>query len=293
MQLHSWSHSSSAGFTLRGWHSTPSGKPLLHFLHGNGFCGRTYQPMLAHLAEHFDLWLCDIQGHGDSDHGGRFIGWNRNAEMAVEAFQAGRGLFGEVPRFACGHSFGGVLSSLILAREPQLFSRATLLDPVIFTPTMVGIMLFSETFGLQRRHSMAKKALGRRAQWASREAAWQALHNRGIYRGWTDEALGSFVEHALRDSEDGQVELKCRPSREAEIFASCPRRLWSSLGKVSTPTLVLHGDHSYPFVAQSVARWCAGNPHVSGRTVPGGHCFMQEQPADTARRVAEFLLPDA
>lgn len=134
MQLIPWTHSTSAGFTLRGWHSSPSGKPLLHFLHGNGFCGRTYAPLLEALAVDFDLWLCDIQGHGDSDHGGRFLGWNRNAELAIEAFEAGRGIFGEVPRVAVGHSFGGVLTSLILAHHPRLFARAVLLDPVIFTP---------------------------------------------------------------------------------------------------------------------------------------------------------------
>ena len=111
MSLSPWSHSCSAGFTLRGWRSEPSGKPLLHFLHGSGFCGRTYEPMLRLLAEDFDLWLCDIQGHGESDHGGRFHGWNRNAEMSVEAFEAGRGPYGDVQRLACGHSFGGVLSS--------------------------------------------------------------------------------------------------------------------------------------------------------------------------------------
>ena len=55
MHLLPWSHPTSAGFTLSGWHTPPSGKPLLHFLHGNGFCGRTYEPMLAGLAEHFDL----------------------------------------------------------------------------------------------------------------------------------------------------------------------------------------------------------------------------------------------
>ncbi len=57
MHLLPWSHSCSAGFTLRGWHTPPSGKPLLHFLHGNGYCGRVYEPLLALLAEDFDLWL--------------------------------------------------------------------------------------------------------------------------------------------------------------------------------------------------------------------------------------------
>ena len=292
MQLIPWSHSSSAGFTLRGWHSPVSGKPLLHFLHGNGFCGRTYAPMLQLLARDFDLWLCDIQGHGDSDHGGRFHGWNRNAELAVEAFEAGRGGFGEVPLFAAGHSFGGVLSSLILARHPGLFRRAVLLDPVFFTPAMIGAMAFSEVLGLHRRTTMAKRASARRQHWTDRQAAWANLHGRGIFKGWTEEAFQGYIDHAIKDVEGG-VELKCRPSREAEIFSSFPKRLWPSLGRIVTPTLVLHGQNSYPFVAKSVARLTAQNGHVSALVVDGGHCFMQEFPASSAERTAEFLLRPA
>lgn len=71
-----------------------------------------------------------------------------------------------------------------------------------------------------------------------------------------------------------------------------PRRLWPSLGKITTPTRVLYGDRTYPFVAKSVARWCSLNPQVSAHVVVGGHCFMQEDPADAAERVRDFLLPN-
>ena len=289
MHLQPWSHDCSAGFTLRGWHTPPSGKPLLHFLHGNGYCGRVYTPLLQLLAEDFDLWLCDVQGHGDSDHGGRFHGWNRSAELAIEAFEQGRGVFGNVPCFALGHSFGGVLTSLMLAQQPQLFQRAVLLDPVLFSPAMIGVMALSDVMGLSRRTTLASKALKRRSNWPDRAAAHTALHGRGMFRGWTEEAFTAYIQHALKDSEKG-VELKCRPSREADIFSSFPRRLWPSLAKVSTPVKVFYGERSYPFVARSVARWCASNGHVSARVLPGGHCFMQEQPADSAQRVADFLL---
>ncbi|MDF3193284.1 alpha/beta hydrolase [Pseudomonas sp. 1928-m] len=289
MHLHPWSHDSSAGFTLRGWHSPPSGKPVLHFLHGNGYCGRVYTPLLALLAEDFDLWLCDVQGHGESDHGGRFHGWNRSAELAVEAFNAGRERFGGAPAYALGHSFGGVLTSLILAQQPQLFQRAVLLDPVLFSPAMIGVMALSDVVGLSRRTTLASKALKRRSSWPDRAAAYDALHGRGMFRGWTEEAFAAYIQHALKDSDKG-AELRCRPSREADIFSSFPKRLWPSLGKVTTPTQVLYGERSYPFVAKSVARWCASNGHVSGHVVPGGHCFMQEQPEAAAARVSDFLL---
>lgn len=290
MHLLPWSHPCSAGFTLTGWHSAPSGKPLLHFLHGNGFCGRAYEPMLAQLAEHFDLWLCDVQGHGETEHGGRFHGWNRSAELAIEAFEAGRGIFGDVPRYILGHSFGGVLSSLILARHPQLFRRAVLLDPVLFTPTMIGAMAMSALLGVHRRNVMAKKSAARRQRWASRSEAFNLLRGRGIFRGWDDAALHAYVDHALKDSAEG-VELKCRPSREVDIFSSFPKRLWPSLGKVSTPTLLIHGEQTYPFVGKSARRLAASNPSVTELAVAGGHCFMQEHPQRTAEQVVAFLLP--
>lgn len=290
MQLIPWSHPTSAGFTLRGWHSAPSGRPLLHFLHGNGFCGRTYEPMLRQLAEHFDLWLSDAQGHGDSDHGGKFVGWNRSADLAVEAIKAQGQAFTGVPWFAAGHSFGGVLTSLIVAEQPKLFQAAVLLDPVLFTPSMLLGASVAELTGVMRHTPLARQARGRRDHWASRDEARANLTGRGTYKGWADEAMDAFLTHALADVEDG-VRLKCRPSREAEIFGSMPDRLWSLLARVRTPVHVLHARHTFPFVSESVARWAGLNDHVSAQQVPGGHCFMQEHPADAARLVTAQLLP--
>ncbi|ANQ85288.1 hypothetical protein dqs_2257 [Azoarcus olearius] len=290
MQLKSWYHSCSAGFTLRGEHSPPSGKPVLHFVHGNGYCGRTYSPLLELLARDFDLFLSDVQGHGDSDHGGRFHGWNRTAELALEAWQARGKVFGDVPLHAMGHSFGGVITSLMLARQPQRFRRAVLLDPVLFSPAMIGLMALSDVVGLYSRNGLAQRARKRRSHWPDRETAYVALHGRGMFKGWTEPALRAYVDHALREAPDGGVELKCRPTREAEIFSSYPRRLWASLAKVTTPTLVLQGADTYPFAAKGIARWSAENMHVRHSVLPGGHCFMQQDPATTADAVRAFLI---
>jgi pimeloyl-ACP methyl ester carboxylesterase len=160
---------------------------------------------------------------------------------------------------------------------------------VLFSPAMIGVMALSDVVGLSRRTTLASKALKRRSSWPDRAAAYAALHGRGMFRGWTEEAFSAYIQHALKDSKKG-VELKCRPSREADIFSSYPKRLWPSLGKVTTPSQVLYGQRSYPFVAKSVARWCASNVHVSAHVVAGGHCFMQEHPADSAARITHFLL---
>jgi hypothetical protein len=49
-----------------------------------------------------------------------------------------------------------------------------------------------------------------------------------MFRGWNEAAFEAYIANALKDSDAG-VELKCRPSREAEIFSSFPKRLWPSV----------------------------------------------------------------
>lgn len=247
--------------------------------------------MLQHLQAHFDLWLCDVQGHGDSDLGGAFKGWNLNAEQAAAAFKQHLHVFGDVPRFAVGHSFGGVLTALMLAEHPQLFQRAVLLDPVIFPPSMAFAADVAQTMGVSRFAPLARAARQRRQHWPSREAAITALTGRGTYKGWVPEAMQAFADHALREADDGQgVVLKCPPSREAEVFSTVPRGLWSALRKVHTPTLVAHASQTFPFIAPSAKRWAQHNRHVSVQQVEGGHCFMQCSPQLATDHIETFCL---
>lgn len=290
MNLQSWSYMTSAGITLRGWHSPPSGKPVLHFLHGNGLCGRVYTPLLELLSADFDLWLCDIQGHGDSDAGTRFIGWNRNAELAVEAFQAQRLIFADVPVYASGHSLGGVLTSLIMAKHPQLFRAAALLDPVVFPPAVQAYMKITEHLRFTAFNTLAKRTLARRAHWPDRQAAYASLTGRGTFKGWTADGLRAYVDYALRPADEGGVQLKCPVWLEAAIFSTAPSHLWSLLRQVKTPVLFLYGRSTYPFVIKSAALWPGCNQHIQPEQVDGGHCFMQEYPQATAQPVREFLL---
>jgi len=178
----------------------------------------------------------------------------------------------------------------MLAQAPAQFRRAVLLDPVLFTPLMIGAMALSDVVGLYQRNTLARKARERRRHWPDRAAAYANLHERGMFKGWTVEALQAYVDYALKDRAEGGVELKCRPSREAEIFGSFPRRLWTSLAKVRTPVNVEYGAQTYPFVASAVQRWRSINPLIGAEQVPGGHCFMQQDPPAAARRIKAFLL---
>lgn len=290
MQWLPWVYTGREGFALRGWHTPSTGKPLLHFIHGNGFCGRAYEPMLAPLAQDFDLWLSDAQGHGDSDLGGRFVGWNRSAELAVEALNAHLVQFEDVPRYAMGHSFGGVLSCLAMAEHPGLFERAVLLDPVILPPHVLWAAQMTQWTGLASHNELARKARARRHHWPDRDRARESLRGRGTYKNWAEEALQAFVDHALRPSAHGGVELKCPPEREAEVFSTVAQGLWAALNRIETPVQVIQAEHTFPFIAASIQQWKSINGNVSDVITPGGHCFMQEAPNQIAQLVKRYLL---
>lgn len=283
-RLQPWEYEVSGGFTVRGLYTPPTGRPVIHFVHGNGYCGMVYEPVLTHLARYYDLFISDVQGHGESDVGGHYRGWNKNADYCAEVWRAFRSMWGDVKKIGMGHSYGGVTTALMMAQDGSLFDVAVLLDPVFFTRSMAGLLMLSEPFGLQKLSPLSRRARSRRQHWPDRQAAWDYFYERGMFKGWAKESLNAYIDHALRLSTDGLV-LKCPPHREADIFASYPKRLWKSIDKITTPTHLFYGERTYDFVIQAARKLGKSHPMIQSEVVSGRHCFMQERPEETAASI--------
>lgn len=282
-----WQWQAPEGFWLRGVHTEPRGLPVLHFIHGNSYCGRIYEPMWQLLYPHFDIFLHDAQGHGDSDVGGKFVGWRRSAVLAREVWQAHRGMWQNVPHIGMGHSFGGVLTSVIGATDANFFERLILLDPILMPPRYLRWVEPLQNVGLYKLNPYSGRARKRRDLWPDKQSALEGLTGRGMFKAWSPEAMHAYVNYGMNHTEQG-VQLKCPPSREAEIFGSYMPRLWKTLPQLAIPADIMFGNDSYPFLSESKAKLSAF-PTVHIETVPGGHCFMQERPTDTAQRIIQLL----
>lgn len=299
MKLHSvpepltpWVQKSQYGLSFRGYESPDTGKPLIHFLHGNGMCGLVYWPMLRELLSDFDLLITDIQGHGDSDNGDRFLGWNQNAAICERIVQqrlsARRS--SKPPVYALAHSFGGALTVLMAGQSPALFQKMVLLDPVLFPRSMLTAMMGLKSVGLLERLSpLSRKASRRRSTWPSSMAAKHYLEGRGIFRDWDEQALQCFVSHALAQSDNGELSLKCPTWLEANIFASYPQGLWKALENLTVPTELIMAENTFPFAGKSAQKICRSNAAINLTKVAGGHCFMQERPVETAELIKTNL----
>ena len=140
-ELEPWSFQIKPGFRIRGWRTQFSGKPLINFLHGNGFSSLTYLPMLKLLLKDFDLIMTDLPGHGDSDAGRPFSPWNGSAKCALDVLNYfSEQLPSSTKIYGLGHSYGGVLTGLIAGKEQQRFDKCMLMDPVIFSRKMLKAM---------------------------------------------------------------------------------------------------------------------------------------------------------
>ncbi|WP_051362040.1 alpha/beta fold hydrolase [Solimonas soli] len=286
LQLAAWQSAAGDGPVLRG--RRHDGPPLtLHFLHGNGFCGGVYWPLLRHFVADYGLFCHDLEGHGASDAASRFSGTPRIAAripqiIADQGLQAGQ-LIG------IGHSYGAAQTVQVAAAHPELFRALVLLDPILLPNRFY---LATRIAAALRRNPLSRAARRRRDRWVSRQAAWDRLHDRGIYQDWTDEAFGCFIDHATRDEPmpGGGVErvLCCPKWLEAEIFDH-PVYPWPALRRLRCPVLFVHGDASYPFMPMAAHKARRLLPSLQLEIVHGGHCFMQEDPATTAALALAFL----
>lgn len=280
------------GITVRGLRTESRDLPLVVFLHGNGFAAGVYTPMVRILAQHMDLLMFDIPGHGKSDSTNPFAGWNNTAELLYEAMLK-TGLTRNRSVYGLGHSLGGVFTLLAAHAHPGTFKSLVLLDPILFPRQMLLFMWIVSRLGLTSRvHPHVLPTLRRRRHWPDKQVAFDYFHGRKIYRHWTDAAVQSYVDYALKDDPDGGVTLCCAPEMEARYFASLPKGMWAALENISCETRIVMGESSYPFSLKAANTAASKNNGISYSQVPGSHCFMQEHPQIAAQQILSAIGMD-
>jgi len=288
VEFHPVKISLEAGPVLTGWRTELKQPSVLFIAHGNGFCGRIYEPMLELLAERYDLLMLDLPGHGLSP-GFEFVGWNQTAEHLWQGIQASGDFVAGRELHAVAHSLGGMLTMLAASRHAETFRSMVMLDPIMFPPRLLFFMHVVHKTGLTSVfHPHVKPTLRRRDGWSSRQEAYEYFHQRKIFKQWTDNALECYVEHALKTQGD-EIRLCCKPELEARWFGSLPEELWKSVRSLNGPVSIYMGQDTYPFSLRAGRHAKKINSSIDFSIVPGGHCFMQERPADAAGYVFNAL----
>lgn len=215
-------------------------------VHANGFCKEMYMPIVARLEEACDVYkapldalLVDLSSHGSSTQfsapvEGRDLA--QDVHDALDSYLSARPCAQYDRIVGVGHSIGS--TALLYAQHARPdFAHLCLVEPILLPANSEGLYTRSPMTGFP------EDTLKRRTTFASREAAVANWTGKGAFKRWLPEMLALFAEHALKDAEDGTVQLKCDPKDEAEIY-QMRIALRGSLHEITCPVDLINGADS-------------------------------------------------
>ncbi|MFQ6028067.1 MAG: alpha/beta fold hydrolase [Dehalococcoidia bacterium] len=192
-------------------------KPPVVMTHGIGLCAHIWNHAARDLTRDYHVMSLDLRGHGDTDKPGVGYSFRQLGEDVAAVIQA---LDLDRP-YGVGHSAGGM--SLMIADH----IREGSVGKVVLVDTRVGNSPMMLLDPKQRRQRM-ERTQQKRSVWESREVMYEAYRQRRVFRTWSDEVFGHYIEGATRLLEDGQVEIKC-PNEAEATFYQARRELDTSL----------------------------------------------------------------
>ncbi len=253
-------------------------RPVIHFAHSNGFVSACYAKFLRELEKDFEVKVVKALGLDP-----RFPVDNNWASL-TEQVRDSIASQSSAPVIGLGHSLGGMTSYMCAYQYPELFKALIMLDPPIINGMGAAMMGMAKFFGQVDRVTPAGKSLGRREVWPSREAAYEALRPKRLFRDFDEDCFRDYMSFGLTDTADG-VRLTLPAATEVEIFRHTPSNAWAfKSGPLPMPAAVVTGAQSDFNEAGFVDR-LARKHQMRRLMTPGGHMFPLEHPIATAQFV--------
>lgn len=268
--------------------------PLVLLHHATGFCAATLGIVAEKLSATHRVIALDARGHGDSsilEASPENYHWDQFGDDLVAL---ARGLINDLGYdqidIAVGHSFGGTATLLAAEKDPDIFRRVAMLDPVIFSKSQRQGQSLGTSPAKKPGYDMAEGARRRRALWPSKDAVRSAWTAKKFFQIWDRRVLELYIKEGFRSRSDGQVELKCSPEIEARVFEmSGSADVFSRATDVQIPVLILHATQGN-FDVELYKRLAASMPRGQVEEFPSGHLMPMEAPNEVADRLLRFGL---
>lgn len=270
------------GVQLSYLHYEGQGPPLI-FMHATGFLPWLWHPVARDLSSSFRIIAPHFCDHRESDPDQGGLSWMVLAEDTAALCRR----IGIKSAFLVGHSMGATVLTFAAALFGLRALGMVLIEP-IFLP--------SEYYRMQitvEQHPLASKSIRRRNSWKSRDEARDYLLSKSMFRKWDPEMLELYIEHGMKSSVTGALELACSPRKEASLFMGARHYdPWPILSGISCPVLIVEGQLSdnrhFIDLKAAASRFPGGTYRLVENT---GHLIPMERPAETAAMIRDFLKP--
>ena len=258
-------------------------KPTLHFYHANGFPISVYLPFLSMLTDNFRVIGMGLRGQDAQTEGS--VSWHHAADDLIDFLSKKQ--LGSVT--GVGHSIGAVATLFAAAKNPNLFRKIILIDPVLLPLRYIFAIALLKCIGRKDLFFLAKRARNRKNGWKDRHEAYEYFKTKGLFKNFQDGLLRSYITYGLKPMSNGSMELLCPPEAEARIFENYPLDVWLWPKKICVPSLIIRGKYSDVLSKNEVKKFCTKCNTASAHTLKNaGHLAPMEKPEEIARIIKNF-----
>lgn len=255
----------------------------LFFAHANGFPSPCYSPFFKVL-EQKGFTIDYLEKIGMNPH----YPITNNWQYLIDELAAEIKSRHNQPVIGIGHSAGGMLNYLLARKYPELLSHVILLDPPVINGWQNIIWWLSKKLNLSDRLTPAGISKNRRTRFDDRQHAYDHLHHKPLFKKFTEASFKAYLDHALVETESGELTLKIPLETELALYRTAPDNLWQYRSKLNMPGLYLVGEDS-KFAQQPFAKRLSKQAEMTYQEVKGGHLFPQENPEKTAEIIANWI----
>ena len=252
------------------------------FIHGLGEGGYVFEPLVPRLALPGIGIVPDLRGHGDSpwDAGGVYSVADHTADIEALCWSRAPG-----PLVVIGHSLGGDIALRLAARGRLDIRGLALIDygPEV---NMDGVRRVVEAGRSEDR--IYDDPADHRAYLA----AMRPLSDPAMLDHYSARALGRRSNGHYGLKRDGRMfaaMTAASAAQEAER-QQATLAMWSALGTLECPLLVLRGEMSAVLPAAVAQRMGRSAPEATVTIVAGaGHAVMADNPAGVIEALRPFV----
>jgi pimeloyl-ACP methyl ester carboxylesterase len=195
------------------------------------------------------------------------------------------------PVIGIGHSVGGIATMYAAIKHPAYFSHLVLIEPTFLNPRQLLAVRAFRLVGQGKRMPFVQAALRRRRVWESKDAAYEHLSKRSLFKRWKPDVMRAFIDSVMIPAQDGNgVTLAISPEWEAKIFETVATDVWRLPQQIKLPTLVIRGEVTDVFTERTAEMFHQRNRSAKIEVVNGaGHLVPQEAPDKVGRLIADFI----
>ncbi|MFT5834182.1 MAG: pimeloyl-ACP methyl ester carboxylesterase [Cognaticolwellia sp.] len=235
------------------------------FSHSNGFSLKTYNYFLEQLKPNRITGLDNIV---------TVENWQTWKDFIPKYIQHIEENYTE-PVIGIGHSLGAVVTFFAAEQRPDLFSKIILIEPPIFSANTRRLIWFLTKIGLADKFSPAGKAFQRRDNFESREVAYKALRNRGIFKRFDENCFKDYIQYGFQEIENG-ITLDYPKALEGKIFQNPP--FFFKHPNLAIPTHFIHSKYYKTLSEKDIRWWKKSFQYIHFHEFDGGHMMPLEKP---------------